>query len=100
MQHPHEEFVKSLPIEDLRGLFFIQVKYWGLGIGLPAIALGWASWRHGLTAAVDLFLHPATLLAGATFYVLVPMVLGLMVHGATAAQVWSIRDSERGGEEE
>ena len=59
---------------------------------IPALAaFVWGLSRHGLLTTADLFLHPATLFAGGAFYILVPMVFGLMFSGATAVDYWRRR---------
>ncbi len=86
-----EQFGVSLPAEDQAEIRRTIWKYRGLALGIPLAAFVWGLSRHGLLATVDLFLHPATLFAAGAFYMLVPMVFGLMFSGATAVDYWRRR---------
>ena len=80
-----------LPAEDQAGVKRMFWTHLGLGVGIPIAAFVWGLSRHGLLTTIDLFLHPATLFAGGAFYMLVPMVFGLMFSGATAVDYWRRR---------
>ncbi len=86
-----EQFGVSLPDEDQVEIRRLVWTYRGLGLGIPLAAFVWGLSRHGLLTTIDLFLHPATLFAGGAFYMLVPMVFGLMFSGATAVDYWRRR---------
>ncbi len=91
MRPSFEPFGASLPDEDQVEIRRTVWTYRGLGLGIPLAAFVWGFSRHGLLATVDLFLHPATLFAAGAFYMLVPMVFGLMFSGATAVDYWRRR---------
>ena len=93
----HQSFAQiraSLPYEDQVEINRIIWMYRGLGLGLPLAAFVWSLSRHGLLTAIDLLLHPATLFAGAAFYLLVPMVFGLMLTGTQAVAYWNARRAD------
>ncbi len=77
-----------LPAEDQAGVKRMFWTHLGLGVGIPIAAFVWGLSRHGLLTTIDLFLHPATLFAGAAFYTIGWMVFGLVFSGATAVDHW------------
>lgn len=89
MRQSFVQMMGSLPDEEQVDIRRTILLYRTLGLGLPLAAFAWALVRHGLLATIDLLLHPATLFAGAAFYVLVPRVFGLMLTAAQAVHYWN-----------